>query len=411
MIWADKLFSDRAKNVKRSEIRELLKLTTKPGVISFAGGLPHPDTINQELMRTLVDHVVDQHDDTALQYGPTEGHPELIRELIKYHKAYDGIDVTAENILVTSAAQQAIELTAKAFLDAGDKVICERPTYLGFLQAARGFRGEFIGVDMDMADGIVIEQVEDALKNRNGRIKYIYLVPDFQNPAGVTTSLEKRKKLIELAREHGIVVVEDSPYRKLRYSGEDLPSMLSLDERRDTVVTLHTFSKIFAPGLRLGWVTGPVEIIEKLTILKQPADLCTSPFVQFLAGHYLGGGHLDKQLEFIVKFYRPKQEALLEAFERELGDIPGTHWTKPDGGMFSWLTFPKGIDATELFKVTIERNLAFVIGAAFDCYGERNEAGRINFSYPTIEQIHEGSKILGKCLKEMVAGKSGAAAG
>lgn len=410
MEWANELFSERARSLKRSEIRELLKLTARPGIISFAGGLPHPDTINQDIMLKLTDHVVSEHDATALQYGPTEGRPELLTQLIKMHKNLDGLDVSEENIIVTSAAQQAIALTAKIFLDAGDFVMCGRPTYLGFLQAVRSYRGEFIGIQQSPVDGLEVEAIEEHLKkNGRGRVKYIYEVPDFQNPAGVTMSLEKRKRLIELAREYEIVIVEDSPYRQLRYSGVEKPSMLSLDTEGDTVLTLFTFSKIFAPGLRLGWVTGPKTIIDKLVLVKQPADLCTSPFSQLLAAHYIEDGYLDQQIPFIIEFYRPKQQAMLEACERELGGIPGVSWTKPDGGMFLWLSLPEGVDSTELFNRTLKRNVAFVVGGAFDCYGERNNSGRLNFSYPNIEQIHEGIKILADCVKEMITAKVGSA--
>lgn len=402
------IFSERAQNLRRSEIRELLKLTERPGIISFAGGLPHPDTVNREVMFKLTNHVLNEHGASALQYGPTEGRKELLDQLFKMHKDYDGIDIGIENIIVTSAAQQAIALTAKILLDTDDEVLCARPTYLGFLQAVRSYEGKFVGVDLDPKDGIAVDQIEKILKERGGkgRIKYVYTVPDFQNPTGVMLSLEKRKRLIELAREYGFIIIEDSPYRQLRYSGEAIPSMLALDTNRDVVVTLYTFSKIFAPGLRLGWVAGPTNVIEKLTLVKQPADLCTSPFSQLLAAHYIEGGYLAEQIPNIVDFYRPKQQALIEAFERELGDIPGVSFTKPEGGMFLWLQLPKNIDATELFQKTIEKNVAFVVGSAFDCYGERNNAARINFSFPSVEDIHKGTKILGDCVKEMLTSKS-----
>ncbi len=405
-----KIFSERAQNLRRSEIRELLKLTERAGIISFAGGLPHPDTINQQVMLDLTEHVVSEHDSTALQYGPTEGRKELLEQLIKLHKEQDNIDIFLENMIVTSAAQQAIALTAKIFLDAEDEVVCARPTYLGFLQAVRSYRGNFVGVDLDPNDGMEVDQVEKVLKERGGkgRIKYLYTVPDFQNPAGVTLSLEKRKRLIDLAYKYEFIIVEDSPYRQLRYTGTSIPSMLALDTEREAVVTLYTFSKIFAPGLRLGWVVGPTSVIDKLTLVKQPADLCTSPFAQLLAAHYIEGGYLAQQIPKIVEFYRPKQQAMIEAFEREMCDVPGVSFTKPEGGMFLWLQLPECVDSSELFKKTIEQNVAFVVGAAFDCYGERNNAGRMNFSFPTIEQIHAGVKIIGDCVKGMIHSKSAA---
>jgi len=391
MEWANEIFSERALNLKRSEIRELLKLTSRPGIISFAGGLPHPDTVNKEVMLKLAEHVISEHKNTALQYGQTEGIPELVKQLIQLHKELDGIDVLPENMIVTSAAQQAIALTAKIFLDYEDEVLCARPTYLGFLQAVRSYRGKFVGVDLDPSDGIDVEHIERIFKTQGrGRIKYLYLVPDFQNPAGVTLSLEKRIRLIELAREYRFAIVEDSPYRQLRYTGENIPSMLALDTERNVVVTLYTFSKVFAPGLRLGWVTGPKQVIDKLTLVKQPADLCTSPFAQFLAAHYIEDGHLRNQLGFIADFYRPKQQAMIEAVERELGGIPGVSFTKPEGGMFLWIQLPEGMDSGELFQETLKRNVAFVVGSAFDPYAERNNCARLNFSFPTVEQIHEG---------------------
>ena len=354
------------------------------------------------------DRVFKNDADKVLQYGPTEGRKELIEQLITLHKEYDGLDIGPEHMIVTSAAQQAIALTAKIFVDDGDEVICARPTYLGFLQAVRSYRGKFVGVDIDPKDGFAIDQIEKILKDRGGkgRIKYLYTVPDFQNPSGITLSLEKRKRLIELAHEYEFIIIEDSPYRQLRYSGTPIPPMLALDTDRDVVVTLYTFSKIFAPGLRLGWVVGPTYVIEKLILVKQPADLCTSPFAQLLAAHYIEGGFLAKQIPMIIEYYRPKQQAMIDAFERELGDVHGVNFTKPEGGMFLWLQLPEYINSKELFQKTLEKNVAFVVGAAFDCYGERNNTARINFSFPSVEQIHQGVKVIGDCVKEMIKEKS-----
>jgi len=401
-------FSFVATNFARSEIRELLKLVGKPGFISFAGGLPSPETFNVEATKEICAYVLDNSAAQALQYSPTEGVPQLSDALIDW-AAKDNIKVGRENVLVTTASQQGLDLLGKIFFNPGDKVICSVPTYLGAIQAFRTYQAEFIGVPMDPETGMDTEAVEAILKKDREGIKFIYVIPDFQNPAGVTLSMEKRKHLLEIADKYQVLIVEDSPYRELRYEGETPPSLLEMDAQQGRVLTLYTFSKIFVSGFRLGWAIGPASVIDKMTIAKQGVDLCTPAFNQLIAAEFITRGLLRKQIDFNIGFYSKKQKLMLKSLDEMMPKVDGLYWTKPEGGLFMWLSMPEGYDTTgDMLKRALDMKLAYVIGRAFDPFGGSLNCMRINFSYPAEDKIPVGVERLTKLIEsEVAAAKSG----
>jgi len=399
-------FSFVAHKFTRSEIRELLKLVGQPGLISFAGGLPSPETFDKEVIKELSCYVIDNYGDIALQYSQTEGCTELIDALINWAKTED-IAITPKNMLITTASQQGLYLLGKVFLDPGDKVICSVPTYLGAIQAFRTFRAEFITVPLDPHTGMETDQVEAILARDRECVKFIYTVPDFQNPAGVTLSLKKRKHLLELADKYQILILEDSPYRWLRYVGEDIPSIQTLDQGQGRVLTLYTFSKIFVPGFRLGWAVGPENIIEQMTIAKQGVDLCTPAFNQLVAAEFINRGLLAKQIANNIRLYTKKQKIMLEAMDSMMPKVEGLFWTRPEGGLFLWFCMPEGYDTKEMMKKALEKKVAYVPGSAFDPHGGCGHCARINFSFPPQELIPVGVGRLAEVVKaEVMATKS-----
>jgi 2-aminoadipate transaminase len=394
------VFSLSAKGMKKSVIRELLKLTRRPEVISFAGGLPDPSTFAVDEVAEIAAEVLATNGAQALQYSPTEGDPKLKDELIAHHEREDGIKLSPENILVTVASQQGLDLLAKIFVDRGDPVIVGLPTYVGGLGAFNSYGADMIGVPLD-EDGMRMDLVErelERLRKRGEKPKLIYVVPDFQNPAGITMSEERRLKLIELARHYDVLIAEDSPYKELRYEGEPVRSIFALDGSGQ-VIGLHTFSKILFPGMRLGWVIADESVIQKLVIAKQSTDLCTPAFTQAIVAEFASRGLLGMAIEKVKGIYREKREIMLKALDDYMPDLPGLHWTRPDGGLFLWVCLPEHIDADELFYEAIEQNVAFVIGSAFHCDGSGRNCMRLNFSFPTKENIVEGVKRLAKVIE------------
>jgi 2-aminoadipate transaminase len=394
-------FSYVARKFTRSEIRELLKLVGAEGFISFAGGLPSPETFDKELIKKLADYVIDEYGDQAFQYSQTEGTPQLVQSLIDWAKTED-IHVGPKNVLVTTASQQGLYFLGKIFLDPGDKVICGIPTYLGAIQAFRTFQAELVGVPLDPETGIETEKIEDILKKERKKVKFIYTVPDFQNPSGVTLSLEKRKHLLEIADKYEILVVEDSPYRKLRYVGEEIPSLLTMDKGKERILTIYTFSKIFVPGFRLGWAIGPENIIDMMGIAKQGVDLCTPAFNQLIASEFINRGHLETQIKNNIKLYSRKQKVMLDAMERLMPKMEGLTWTKPKGGLFLWFSMPPGYDTKAMFPKAIEKKVAYVVGTAFDCTGGSKNCARINFSFPPENLLAVGVERLAEVVKAEV---------
>jgi 2-aminoadipate transaminase len=386
--------------MRRSEIRELLKLTQKPDIISFAGGLPAPDLFPVDDFKDIAVDVLEKQGSKVLQYGTTEGDPTLVKEIIEFEKR-EGTGIGAENLLVTTASQQGLDLVGKALVDEGDPVIMELPSYLGGLQAFGSYGARMIGIPQDF-DGIRVDLLEeklDELTKEGTRPKFIYIVPDFQNPSGVTATLERRKKVLELAKKHETLVVEDTPYRELRFEGEPVAPMITMDDD-ERVVTLHTFSKILAPGFRVGWmITKNKPVMEKFVMGKQATDLCTAPAGQIMIAEYMARGLLEKQIERIREVYYRKRNIMLEVFDAEMPKLEGLKWTRPQGGLFLWVCLPEHMSTVELFPKAIEKKVAYVVGTAFHCDGKGQNCMRINFSYASEEQIKEGAKRLAALIK------------
>lgn len=399
MIDLQANYSVIASRTKKSIIRELLKLTQKPGVISFAGGLPSPESFPIKEIEEITRDVLRENGAEALQYGLTEGHTDL-RTAIAQWLVKDNIKVALDNIIVTTSSQQALDLIGRTFIDPDDTIIVELPSYIGGLGAFGAYGANMIGVRTD-DNGMKVDILEkklEELKTNNVKCKFIYVVPDFQNPAGVTLSLDRRKKLIQLSHKYDVLIIEDSPYRELRFTGETSPSLYSLDDGGN-VIFISTFSKLLAPGLRLGWVMANSEVIKQLTIAKQSMDLCTPTLTQVIAGEFLYRGLLEPHIEKIKTLYKKKRDCMLEALKKFMPKHKGLHWTKPEGGLFLWLTLPETIDTEEMFFEAIEKNVAYVIGSAFHCDGTGHNTMRLNFSYPTENEIKEGIKHLSETVK------------
>jgi len=401
-------YAQRTQGIRSSAIRELLKLTERPEVISFAGGLPASDVFPTDRLRAACRKVLEQQPHLALQYGATEGY-EPLREMIARHIARYGIKARSENVLITSGSQQALDLIGKLLLNAGDRVLVEAPTYLGALQAFSVYGAGYVSVPSD-EDGLRSDLLEAPL--RSGP-KVMYVLPNFQNPGGTTLSEVRRHQLVLLADQYGIPIIEDDPYGQLRYEGEHLTPLVVLDRenlRRDSgysignVIYLSTFSKILAPGLRLGWIVAPPEVIGKLVQLKQGADLHTSTFVQMVAYEVARDNFLDQHVKLIRRVYRERRDVMLEALTRCFP--PELTWTRPMGGLFLWVTLPQGMDAQRLFESALRENVAFVPGDSFYApNGHQDDARRhlrLNFSAAQPDQIREGIRRLGVAVKRQL---------
>jgi 2-aminoadipate transaminase len=399
-------YAQRTQRMGSSAIRELLKLTEMPGLISFAGGLPAPDVFPVEEFRDACDIVLSEVGAQALQYSTTEGYYPL-REMIARHSCRYGINVDPDNIQITSGSQQALDLLGKLFINPGDRILVEAPTYLGALQAWNAYGPEYITVPFD-ENGMQTEALEIAL--RTGP-KFIYVLPNFQNPTGITLSLERRKKLIALADQYGVPIIEDDPYGQLRYEGDHLPPVVVLDDQyqnngtaayHGNVIYLSTFSKTIAPGIRLAWIVAPKEVIRKIVQAKQGADLHTSTFNQMVAYQVAKDGFLDSHVRKIRKVYGNRRDVMLNAMEKYFPE--GVTWTKPKGGMFLWVVLPEGLDAKVLFEKAVALKVAYVPGAPFFPCGGGENTMRLNFSNATPEMIEEGIARLGKVFGEAIDG-------
>lgn len=404
MSELESLYSASANNMKKSVIRELLKLTAQPGIISFAGGLPAPQTFPVEGLRAAAQKVFDERPFEALQYGTTEGDSELKDQLIAF-EARQGVRVTRDNILVVSASQQALDITCKVFLDPGDLVVAGRPTYLGEIQAAQSYRAEILGIPFAIEDdGFDMGELERRCARARAegrRIKYLYVIADFQNPTGICWSLAKRRELLAFAYDQDLLIVEDAPYREIRFLGESLPSLYQLDqeaEDRGCVIGFKTFSKILAPGTRLGWIIGKPEIIAKFVVAKQAMDLCSNVFTQAWVAEYLRTGAIYAHIEETRALYRAKRNHMVEAFERHMPRRDDLRWTRPEGGLFLWLSLPSFIDTERMFAAAIEKKVAYVVGSAFYFDHPERNSMRLNFSYASLEQIDEGVRRLAEVI-------------
>lgn len=407
-LW-DHRFAQRTEQMSSSSIRELLKLTNQPGLISFAGGLPAPDVFPVTEFIAASQRLLEQKGSVALQYSATEGYQPL-REMICRHTARYGIHVTPDNLLMTSGSQQALDLIGKIFINRGDRVVVEAPTYLGALQAWRAYGAEFLPVACD-EDGLRLNELEDALR---AGPKFIYIMPNFQNPTGVTLAEERRHALIQLADDYGVPIIEDDPYGQLRYEGEHLPSLVVLDSQyqaqngdgyRGNVIYLSTFSKTLAPGLRLGWVIAPSVVIHKLVQAKQGADLHTSTLSQMLAHEVAQGGFLDRHIRTIRKVYGERRNVMLKA----LTDFSplGVQWTRPAGGLFLWVTLPEEMDARNLLEQAVRQQVAFVPGTAFFADNSGANTLRLNFSNAAIPDIQIGIERLSRAIASLQPAAAG----
>jgi 2-aminoadipate transaminase len=405
--WTSR-YAQRTKGIKSSAIRELLKFTQRPEVISFAGGLPAAEVFPAKRFQEACGKVLEQNSHLALQYGATEGY-EPLREMVARHIARYGIKAKSENVLITSGSQQALDLIGKLLINPGDRVLVEAPTYLGALQAFNIYGADYVSVPSD-EDGLRSDLLEAPL--RSGP-KFMYVLPNFQNPGGTTLSEGRRQELVLLADKYGIPIVEDDPYGQLRYEGEHLIPLVVLDRenlRRDNgysignVLYLSTFSKTLAPGLRLGWIVAPPDVIAKLVQLKQGADLHTSTFVQMVAYEVARDNFLDEHVKLIRRIYRERRDVMLEALTRYFP--PEVTWTRPKGGLFLWVTLPEDADAAELFESAVRENVAFVPGDCFYAPNGHRENGkrqmRLNFSSSSPDQIREGIRRLSIAVKKQL---------
>jgi 2-aminoadipate transaminase len=387
-------FARRMERLKPSAIREILKVADRPDVLSFAGGLPAPEAFPVAAIARAHAEVLARDGGSALQYATTEGHRPL-REWVAARLATKGMRVRADEVLITAGSQQGIDLMARAFLDPGDIVVVESPSYLAALQSFTALEAQFLVVGSD-DEGMRVDELADVL--RATRPKLIYIVPTFQNPRGTTLSLSRRQKLARLAAEHGVPLLEDDPYGELRYSGAELPPLAALEP--DAPITyLGTFSKTLAPGMRLGWAVGRPEIIGALTVAKQAADLHTSTLSQRAVSCLLETFDYEAHLIAVRALYRERRDSMLAALAREMPD--GTRWTMPDGGLFLWVQLPDGRDAEELFQHAIAEKVAFVPGASFYARHPRRETLRLNFSNRPRELIEVGVARLGATLHKL----------
>jgi 2-aminoadipate transaminase len=386
------LLADRTRAMDVNVIREILKVVSQPGMVSLAGGIPAPESFPMEIMRDLTSIVIDKYGSKAFQYDPTEGFGPL-REILVDYLEQKGIQSVKEDILVASGSQGVLDAIGKVLISQGDKVAVEAPTYLGALQAFTPYEPEYIRLDTD-DDGLIPASLEKALGC--GQIKFIYLVPTFQNPTGRTIPLERRQEIAAIIKTHSALLVEDDPYGSLRYRGRDIPSIKSLAP--DHVVYISTLSKVFAPGLRIGFCLAPELIRRWLVIVKQGTDLHSSTFNQALAAEYIAGGFLERHLPNIINLYRPKQEAMLSALDNYLPDQ--FNWSRPEGGMFIWVEGPQGLDMEKLYWKAVEKKVAFVPGKYFyTTPGEGIETMRLNFTMADKETIDRAVRILSEVIR------------
>ena len=389
-FYADK-FSEDVGSFFRSPVREIFKKVDLNAIYSFAGGYPSAETFPMEEIRRTMSEVIGKYGSKAFQYGATQGVPELREEVAKR------CGVTVDRVQITSSSQQGIDVCTRVLVDPGDVILTSSPSYLGALQSFRSYRADIRGVkhnsDLE-AFKQSYEAVIEKVKAEGKQIKFLYMIPDFQNPSGESLTLEERKMLVGLAQEHDFLIVEDSPYRELRYEGEHIPTMYSLDP--DRVIHLGSFSKIFAPGFRLGWAIAHPEILDKIYVCKQSLDLCPPIFDQYVAAEFLAGGRLDENLLKSIELYKGKRDLLLGLLEEHMPD--GVTWTHPEGGLFLFLTMPEGFDAVKFYDKALDAGVAYVAGEFFHPDGSGKNTMRMNFSFMSPQKITEGVKLLATLL-------------
>ena len=395
--------SGAGKRMKRSAIREILKHLQRPGMISFAGGLPAPESFPVEDLKEVVLEILDDSGADGLQYGTTEGDPLLRKLLVERHNK-QGLNIGIENLIITTGSQQAIDLIGKIFLDPDDYVICGLPSYLGALNAFSVYGARLKGITLD-ENGIITEELEETiitLRELGRKIKFIYLIPDFQNPAGITLPNSRREKIIRIAEKYNLLIIEDSPYREVRFEGEPQRLMKELDTT-GRVLTLCSFSKILAPGFRVGWMIAHPAIIDKIVLAKQTADICTSTFVQKVIARYMQKGLLEKNLAKTIVLYRERRTHMVNCFRKYMPEQ--VKWTEPQGGLFLFVTLPPHLDAGIIFEKALEKNVAFVAGSTFYCNDTGRNTMRINFSFSNPSEIETGVQRLALVIREELGKK------
>lgn len=387
------LLAVRTKTMGVNAIREILKVVSRPGMISLAGGIPAPESFPLHVIRELSDIVLTKYGDRALQYDMTEGFIPLRIALSEYLMEAQGVGAGPDEILVTSGSQGVLDAVGKILIGKGDPIAVEAPTYLGAIQAFNSYEPEYVRMDTD-DDGLIPDSLNDALAG--GDVKFVYLVPTFQNPTGRTIPLQRRIEIAEILKARDALLIEDDPYSLLRYRGFDLPPIQTLAP--DHVVYVGTLSKVLAPGLRIGFCVAPESIRRWMVVVKQGVDLHTSTFNQALAAEYLNGGYLKAHLPKILDYYAPKLSAMIDAFRQYLPD--GFRYSEPEGGMFLWVVGPAGVDMEEVYRRAIERNIAFVPGKYFFTDpGEGMETARFNFTMADEDAIAQSVRILGEVLE------------
>jgi 2-aminoadipate transaminase len=390
-------YAARVRGMSASEIRALFAVAERPEIVSFAGGMPYTAALDFEAVEDVVSRLIRDHGATALQYGGGQGRQEL-RELLVEVMAHQGVPAHADDLVVTVGGQQGLELIAKCFVDPGDVVITEGPTYVGALGALSSHQADVRHVPMD-GDGMRVELLPDLLDelaSEGRRAKYVYVVPNHQNPAGVSLSVERRRRLIDIAEEHDLLVLEDDPYGLLDFEGETLPSLREMAP--DRVLWLGTVSKTFAPGARIGWITAPHPVRDKLVLLREAADLCPSNLTQMVVESWLATQPWQDQVKRFREVYRERATTMLTALEAEMPDE--VHWTHPTGGFYVWMTVPAGIDTSDLLAKALEHRVAYVPGRGFYADGSGGDQLRLCYSFPPPDRIREGVVRLGELLHE-----------
>ena len=387
----DNKFSKDVGSFFRSPVREIFKKVDLNAIYSFAGGYPSAETFPMEEIRNTMSEVIDKYGSKAFQYGATQGVPELREEVAKR------CGVTVDRVQITSSSQQGIDVCTRVLVNPGDVILTSSPSYLGALQSFRSYRADIRGVKHNADLEAFQQSYEDVIaqvREEGKQIKFLYMIPDFQNPSGESLTLDERKMLVALAQKYDFLIVEDSPYRELRYEGEHIPTMYSLDP--DRVIHLGSFSKIFAPGFRLGWAIAHPEILDKIYVCKQSLDLCPPILDQYVAAEFLASGRLDQNLLKSIELYKGKRDLLLGLLEEYMPE--GVSWTHPEGGLFLFLTMPEGFDAVKFYDKALDAGVAYVAGEFFHPDGSGKNTMRMNFSFMSPEKITEGVKLLAKLL-------------
>lgn len=407
--------SRMGKRTKANMIRELLKTSLIEGIISFGGGVPDPGTFPREILAEIAKEVIMDEYKVSLQYGPTEGDMELRKQYIRYLEEKVGLSgLTPDHVLVTTGSQQALDLIARTFLDEGSICAVSAPVYLGAASAFEIRAPRFIFMEMEK-DGPNLEALKESMRHFSEdemeRFKFIYVVSNFDNPTGITVSREKREQLLDIVEEYNLILIEDDPYGALRFEGESIPTIYELAEKRnlqDNVLLLNTFSKVLSPGLRMGMVIGNVNIVRRLVMGKQAADLCSPTLVQRMTARFMEKHDFLEMIQPALKLYKTKKDAMMQAFDQQMSAIPSVKWTRPQGGLFTWLTIDDPhMDTMKMMAKAIENKVVYIPGLSFYVDGRGKDSMRISFCLPSIEQIHEGTRRLVHTIQEYLDQNTG----